>query len=137
MGFDGLTCTSDIASALRGRKMPDARVAEWEQKYSALSLKALGADLPEDGTTLILWRVCGDTYALLERSNKVSDVVHVSGDKEPSPRMCKRGAARKSRSYLVVGLKGSTSEAAKAWSVNYKKASFAEVAVKGLTCESP
>jgi len=112
-------------------------VAEWEQKYSALSLKALGADLPEDGTTLVLWGICGDTYMLLERSNKVSGVVRVGGDKVPSSRMCKRGAARKSRSYLVLGLKGSPSAAAKAWSINYKKASFAVVAAKGLICESP
>lgn len=76
--FDGITCQSDIASALIGRHMSDERVVSIEGRYKSIRLKDLGAfgmEVDGDPWTLISWEICGREYLLLERRDIVKDAL--------------------------------------------------------------
>ncbi len=76
--FDGITCQSDVRSMLIGRVMPSDRVQALEAKYASIQLKddgAFGMEIDGDPWTFIAWRICGREYSLLERHERVMDVV--------------------------------------------------------------
>ena len=81
--FDALTCKTDIEQALVGRAMPNERVEALEKRYKNLELKDLGGYEVSDTLFLIFWRICGDEYALLQRSDRVTAALktgkHVEG----------------------------------------------------------
>ena len=76
--FDGITCQSNISSALVGRHMPNERAASIEERYKSIRLKDIGAfgmEAEGDPWTLISWEICGREYLLLERQDVVKDVL--------------------------------------------------------------
>jgi len=76
--FDGVTCKTNVPSALIGRHMPNERVATTEARHKDIGLKDLGAYGMEnegDPWTLISWQICGQEYLVLERRGIVRDVL--------------------------------------------------------------
>lgn len=76
--FDGITCATNMTSALVGRHMPNERVVTMEARYKNIGLKDLGAfGMEDEGDpwTLISWNICGREYLLLERRGIVRDVL--------------------------------------------------------------
>ncbi|MCA7011180.1 hypothetical protein LF934_00840 [Dickeya dadantii] len=83
--FDGITCKSDISSALIGRHMPNDSVVATEERYKSIDLKGLGTyGMESDGDpwTLSSWQICGREYFLLERRDIVKDVLSSPSPKE-------------------------------------------------------
>ena len=76
-GFDGITCQTNIPSALIGRRMPNGPVVNDEARHKGIGLKDNGAFgiEPEDPWTLISWEICGREYQVLERKDIVRDVL--------------------------------------------------------------
>lgn len=76
--FDGVTCKTDMPSALIGRYMPNEKVMTTETRHKDIGLKDLGAygmEKQGDPWTLISWQICEREYVLLERRGIVKDVL--------------------------------------------------------------
>ena len=71
--FDGITCQTDIAKAMLGRRMITERVVVIEAKYSSLRLKYLGGFgmPPEDPYFLGTWVICDTEYLILENPSRI------------------------------------------------------------------
>ena len=76
--FDGVTCKTNVSSALIGRHMPNERVVTTAARHKDIRLKNIGAYGMEnegDPWTLISWQICGREYLVLERRGIVRDVL--------------------------------------------------------------
>lgn len=141
--FDQLTCQSDIAVELIGRKMSNAKVQDIEARYRSLQLSYRGGHgMPEDPFILGFWTICGRDYVVLE-SNKLKSVKAVlkspvaSAEGELTVGGCQTAAGKKLES--VVFLRPSSKKTGpwtvdSSWTVREPQLEFAAIPEKRLTC---
>lgn len=144
VGFEGLSCQTDIAAALVGRKMPNGKVVDIESRHKALQLQNLGAvGVQGDPYVLVGWLICGHEYLLLE--SKTSVVKGVL--KSPSPfaegRLeigeCQAAGGKKLESVVFhrpVSKANGPWTVASAWSVREPQIEFAALEAKGFVCRN-
>lgn len=136
--FEGLSCESDIAKALVGRRMSDGPAEATEKRYEKLALKALGSDEAEQGVIFVSWSICGDAYLTLERRSVVIDAVRVEGARSPAWSECKRSGETATTPLLIVADAASPAfRVARAWRIDYHAGKFVSVDPANLTCEKP
>ncbi|HUJ27322.1 MAG TPA: hypothetical protein VLW85_14960 [Myxococcales bacterium] len=136
--FEGLTCGSDLAPVLLGRRMSDGPVVKTEKRYEKLGLKALGSDEAEQGVTFVSWAICGDTYLTLERRSVIVDAVRIEGARDPAWSECKRSGESATAPLLIVADPAAAAfRVARAFKIDYRAGKFVAVDPAGLTCEKP
>jgi hypothetical protein len=63
--FDGLKCGADVPKFLIGKRSPNNRVGNVEERHKDLGLRDLGGSEISDRLFLSSWRICGSEYELL------------------------------------------------------------------------
>jgi len=137
-GFDGISCSSDIAAVLKGRHMPDGPVEATEAARKDLGLKDIGGDELDWGSA-IWWKICGTTYmALVDQKAIVRDVLKLPS--QPGATLafngvCKGGPKNKEVIAIVEDKAGAADlPAQSAWIIDNAKRRFAPVPAEGLLC---
>lgn len=142
--FDGLTCQSDIAAELAGRKMTNGKVEDIEVRYKSLQLSYRGGHgMPEDPYVLGFWVICGKDFVVQEAS-KAGIVQRVLVAPAPSSEIemavgsCKTAAGKK-LDYVIFARaaaqkKGPWNVSA-AWTIREPKHDFVPLTDSGLTCQ--
>jgi hypothetical protein len=134
--FEGLSCTSDIAKALIGRRMSDGPAAATEKRYQKLALKALGSDEAEQGVTFVSWSICADTYLTLERRSVIVDAVRIEGSRNPAWSECKRSGETATAPLLIVADPAAPEfRVGRAWKIDYRAGKFVSVDPANLICD--
>lgn len=135
--FEGLSCESDIAKALPGRRMSYGPVAAIEKRYEKLALKDLGSDEPEQGVSFSSWSICGDTYLTLVKRAVVVEAVRIEGARIPLWDECKRAGETAASPFLIIADTAPAFRVARAWTIDYRAAKFVSVDPASLTCDKP
>ncbi len=137
--FDGLTCQSNIAQELVGRKMSNEPVVKTEARYKSLDLKDLGADEISDNLSSIVWRICGNQYVLLMKKDRVQSALKIPEQFRNSGEVMTCMPLDKALTgyYLAVSGKRSAKSihADAAWVLDEKQAKFVLVESAVLECE--
>ena len=137
-GFDGITCTTDIAAALKGRHLPDGPVDATEAKHPDLGLKNLGGDELDWGGE-VWWKICGATYAaLVDQHSIIRDALKVPAEPGISlafEGVCKGGPADHEVIAVVEDKAGAADLPAKAaWKIDDAKKRYVAVPADKLLC---
>jgi hypothetical protein len=120
--------------------MPNEKVASIEARHPNLGLKDLGAYEVSDKLFLIIWRICGNQYVLLEQGTRVKAVLKIpeqfknSGDAI----ICSPVGDVSSDTIVAVPSSVQTKTSIRsqaAWRVDEKKVSFVPVTTKPLDCQ--
>jgi hypothetical protein len=136
--FDGLSCDSDIAKALKGRHMADGTVVSAEAAHQNLGLKNLGGDELDWGSA-VWWRICGTVYiAIADQKAIIRDALKVPS--QPGATLafngvCKGGPKNKEVIAVVEDKAGAADLPAKAaWMIDDANRRFVTVPVEGMLC---
>lgn len=144
--FDGVTCKSDIPSALIGRQMPNERVVLTEPRHKDIGLKHLGAYGMEnegDPWTLITWEICGRDYIVLERRGVVKDVLAAPLPKESLRSQivsCVADGASKDGTavaFVSVDKQPLRERVQNVWLIDEKKIKFSKIEGEEIMCATP
>ncbi len=140
--FVGITCKTDIPSALIGRYMPNERVAATEARHKEIGLKDIGAygiESEGDPWTLISWQICGREYLLLEHRDVVMDVLAsplLQGGPQSQVVSCSVDGSR--LTGTAVAFASNREQLSKpvehAWLINDKTYKFSKVYGKEIVC---
>jgi hypothetical protein len=151
--FDAVKCNADVAKALVGKKLANARIAEIEKAHAAIGLKNEGGDQITDSVTMQAWTICGGSYHLLERDDVIRDVLHADHSPRTPAYLGPCEADGSTTPYLVFAILDAPDDAANArpahaspsdktalhasaaWRIDEKDARFVPVGTKGLTCQ--
>ena len=136
--FSGITCSSDIAVALKGRHLSDSPVVAAQAAHKDLAIKNLGGDELDWGSA-IWWKICGTTYlAIADQKPVIRDVLKLPS--QPGTTLvfngvCKGGPKDKEVIAIVEDKLGASDLPAKAaWIIDDAKQRFAPVPAEGLLC---
>ncbi|MBP2857249.1 hypothetical protein J8657_06505 [Dickeya oryzae] len=141
--FDGITCKSDIPSALIGRHMPNESTVATEERYKSIDLKDLGTyGMESDGDpwSLESWQICGREYFLLDRREIVKDVLSSPSPKENPKTQIVSCVVDGSNSHDTFVTFISSEEkpwprtVEHAWRINDKTVKFSKVEGKEIVC---
>ena len=152
--FDAVKCDGDVAKALVGSKIANARVAEIEKAHAAIGLKNEGGDEITDSVTMQAWTICGSSYHLLERDGVIRDVLHAEHSAGSPAYLGPCEAGGSTTPYLVFAILDAAAsadakdakpahaspsdktalKASSAWRIDESPARFVPIDTKGLTC---
>ncbi|WP_035344085.1 MULTISPECIES: hypothetical protein [Dickeya] len=141
--FDGVTCNTDIPSALIGRHTPNDRVVTIEGRYKNIGLEnhgAFGIEEEGDPWTLTFWQICGREYLLLERRSVVKDVLMSPLPKEnPASKIVSCDVDdTNSYSTAITFIPSEETpwpkQVKQAWIVDDKKLKFSKIEGKKIVC---
>ncbi len=74
-------------------------------KHSALGLKHLGADIVTDEISTISWRICGKEFVVLEKGNRITDVIAFPAHNKQTPAfsvMCRVNGQMSKEAYIGI-----------------------------------
>jgi hypothetical protein len=139
-GFESVRCGSDVRKALLGRKTSNDTIVVLEERHKDLGLKHLGADEISDRLNLIIWRICGEEYVVLEDGDVVKDVLKFPNHSKDSPQFI--GSCQSNGHDLpgiVIGVLKNEEGAAmlsavKAWKIDEKQKKFVTLQTERLRC---
>lgn len=136
--FDGLTCSSDIVTALKGRHIPDGPAAATRAAHQDIALKDLGSDELDWGSA-IWWKICGTTYmAIADQKAIIRDVIKLAsrpGATLAFDGICKGGPKDKEVVAIVEDKAGATDLPVQAaWIIDDARKRFAPLPAAGLLC---
>jgi len=148
--FDGLKCGADVPKFLVGKRSPNKRVGDVEQRHKDLGLKDLGGTEISDRLFLTSWRICGNEYEVLlnTKTGLIRDVLPFPAHSATSPQYvgaCQAGG-KQVRDVVAVlnnsaGQNARDKKAAKtmlkataAWTIDQTKEKFVKHSVENLTC---
>ena len=152
--FDAVKCDGDVAKALVGSKLANARIADIEKAHAAIGLKNEGGDEITDSVTMQAWTICGRSYHLLERDDVIRDVLHAEHSARSPAYVGPCEASGSTTPYLVFAILDApestdaadkkpahvsptdktTLRASAAWRIDESTARFVPIEAKGLTC---
>jgi hypothetical protein len=135
-----LNCEIEIEKALLGREMPNEKVASIEARHKNLGLKDLGGYEVSDRLFLIIWRICGNQYVLLERGTRVKAVLKIPDQFKGSDEAMICSPVGETPTGTIIAVPSSvrtetTIRAAAAWRVDEKNVSFVPVTARPLDCQ--
>ena len=152
--FDAVKCDGDVAKALVGGKVANARIAEIEKAHAAIGLKNEGGDEITDSVTMQAWTICGRSYHLLERDGVIRDVLHAEHSARSPAYLGPCEASGSTTPYLVFAILDAPAsadakdakpahaspsdktalKASAAWRIDESAVRFVPVETQGLTC---
>lgn len=137
-GFDGMSCDTDIAKALKGQHLPNGPGEATESTRKNLKLKDLGGDELDWGSQA-WWKICGAAFtALIDGNGRVRDALKVPDEPGVSVAfagVCKGGPKDKEVVAVVEDKAGAADLPAKAaWIIDDAKKRFVPVPVAGMLC---
>lgn len=140
-GFEKVTCSSDIAKALKGQRASDETVMAIEARHKDLKLKDLGAS-DYGRFSSITWSICGRDFMVLEenRSNIVRDALELPAHSAATPAF--EGTCMLNGKDVKANFVGTLREeagkdelqAVTAWKVLEKPIKFVKMSTDGLVC---
>jgi hypothetical protein len=139
--FQNVRCGGDIPKALIGQRNSTGPVSAIEKKYSALSLKDLGADEISDRLSSINWLICGSEYiVLVDHGGLIRDAMAFPVHSKSSPGfsgICQLGG--KELPDVFVGILDGTKAGdllpvVTAWKIDEKRAKFVKVSGENMLC---
>jgi hypothetical protein len=152
-GFEAVRCSSDIPSALMGKRLSLEPFAAVEARHKDLKLKSLGGDEISDDLNDAAFSICGKEFILLLGAHgKIRDVLAFPPHSRTSPAFtagnCQRNGKPIGDAVMAVldnhAAKASTSHysgddatplpATAAWKIDLKAAKFVAISPHGVTC---
>jgi hypothetical protein len=152
-GFESVQCTSDVRSALIGKKMNDDSIVQLEQRNARIGLKGLGGDEVSDDLNSVSWKICGKEYfVVVGTDNIVRDVLAFPAHSRRAPQFTSAGCQvnGKPDSRMIVGVLDNAATpkeaahvttpdktllpATAAWRIDEKTGKLSAVPVAGLKC---
>ena len=140
-GFETVSCSGDIAKALKGQRASNEPVMAIEARHKELKLKDLGAS-DYGRFSSITWSICGRDFMVLEenRSNVVRDVLELPAHSETTPAF--EGTCKLNGKDVKENFVGTLREeagkdelqAVTAWKVDEKAVKFVKMSTDGLLC---
>ena len=133
--FDNIACNNtDLARALKGRRMTNGTAVSTEKKYAAISLKNLGADMVNDDVSMIVWRLC-DRFVVLLVDTVVRDAIGFA--REPVAIDCRQNGKERTdiTGLMPVGAKGAAHPES-AYEITEKPFRFVPVTPATLLCKA-
>lgn len=142
-GFEGLTCQSDIAASLVGRKMPNGKVVDIEARHKSIQLQYLGATgMPEDPYILSDLVICGTEYMVLEAKGGIVKGVLKAPASYAEGRFeigeCQPAGGKKAEFVVFhrpVAKEKGPWRVGEFWSVREPKLEFVQNKTAAVTCE--
>ena len=136
-GFEGISCSTDIAKAMLGRHLSSETIDVLQARHKDLKLKDLGADELDWGFDVV-WGICGDKYFMLVNEHSiVKDVLKLPPRSEglQFQAVCKSPQGDQDVEGILQDQPGAASLAAKsAWKIDDAKKKFVAVPVDGMMC---